>query len=147
MSWNIHSKCIDNASGTNINEVIRLELDDKIKRFRGALQGRGTSPHKLPFLVSARSSLRVEISSWKKEILARIPCLADGFPPCEELRDLEDDEDLEDTLLPQNGTELLSLVLPSNLEAAMLSSKTTVLYAALEMKLRVGHAYDLLAST
>ena len=116
--------------------------------FRRSIQGKGgVSSENVSQLGAARRALGDSFDEWRKEMHGALPELA-----------LEDDgtcgyggllceEDLEDPDLPHDGPETQPLGLPSDSEWGAHRGDGPLTWAALaELKLRTGHAYDLLAS-
>ena len=116
--------------------------------FRRSASGQGgISYENKAQLGAARRALGDSLDEWRRELESTIPSLATddsgtfgyGGQLCE--------EDLEDMELPQDGPEAQVLGLPSDLDWDDDTTDADVMRAALaELKLRTGHAYDLLAS-
>lgn len=113
-----------------------MELDHRVKRFRLAEAGKGTTTDKLPVLRAAREALQVKLQAWRSEG-GRTDLTEEENSSIEEL-----EEDLADVSVPQNGPEMASLGLPSDDQDPRSANP---LEMQCELELRIGHAYDLLA--
>ena len=125
----------------------RQELDDRVTRFRSAGRGEGVSADKLPGLANERRALYSKIQMWQQDQRQNLPQLGGGDEsPTSSRRSFEDD--LENFDAPQDGPELEAFGLPSSWKAESLfgDDEESYLVAAWELSLRVGHAYDLLAT-
>lgn len=101
------------------------------------------SSDRLTTLSAARESLQSKIELWSEDARGILPSIQqNGDGPT---IDADFEEDLEDVHLPQQGPELALLGLPSDIEECSWTSEST-LFADLELRLRIGHAYDLLSS-
>lgn len=116
--------------------IYRRELDNRVKCF-----WKRQSRDGVPILGAARKSLQSQIQTWNEDaqrVLELEPIVLED--------EFDFEEDLDDVDLPQHGPELVSLGLPSTLGGHAFSDQQVVHHAISELKLRVGHAFDLLSS-
>lgn len=107
----------------------------------------GTSYDSIAQLGAARRALGDSLDEWRRELDTSFPFLAGDDSAISQYDGLLYEEDLEDPELPQDGPELQVLGLPSDMDWEGSNPDPTLTRAALaELKLRIGHAYDLLAS-
>ena len=125
----------------------REEIRRRVVAFRKSSSGRGgTSYDSIAQLGAARRALGDNLDEWRRELETSFPILAGDDPATSQYDGLYE-EDLEDPDLPQDGPESQVLGLPSDLDWDGVNTDATLTQAALaELKLRTGHAYDLLAS-
>ena len=124
--------------------VCRWELDERVKHFRGVKEGNGrTSSDRVPTLVAARRSLHSRVEQWYREAPGVLSLVKTN-----EAVGVDDDfeEDLDDVEIPQHGPEGALLGLPSALDVEGWESLEVQFYGEVELRLRIGHAYDLLSS-
>ena len=128
----------------------REELKRRVDTYRRSAQGQGgVSTENVAQLGAARRALGDSLDEWRRELQNALPVLASEEDAAASNGGLLWEEDLEDPELPHDGPETQTLGLPSDLEW---ESELSVLEGAhhcaalAELKLRTGHAYDLLAS-
>ncbi|KAI1783515.1 hypothetical protein LXA43DRAFT_903425 [Ganoderma leucocontextum] len=116
---------------------------------KSALGKGGVSSDTVAQLGAARRALGDSFDEWRRELQSALPALASEDDPTSGYGGLLCEEDLEDPELPQDGPETQALGLPSDLEwgTGDCDPDSDLSRAALaELRLRTGHAHDLLAS-
>ncbi len=124
-----------------------------MESFRRARKNQGTSPDNAKALLSARRTLRSRIDAWQDTHEDAMPEL-NAVVETEEVEDAdeepglqEEDEDDPDTAgVPFNGPEDQMLFLPSDLDRSSFHAAACTSLGAFELRLRIAHAYDFIAS-
>ena len=127
----------------------REEIRRRVVTFRQSTAGKGgVSYENVAQLGAARRALGDSLDEWRRELDSSLPLLAgDDHTSMGHDGSFLYEEDLEDPELPQDGPETQVLGLPSDLEWEDGTPDPALMRAALaEVKLRIGHAYDLLTS-
>ena len=126
----------------------REEIKRRVSTYQQSALGKGGVPSEnVAQLGAARRALGDRLDEWRKEVESALPVLASKDDPALGYGGLLCEEDLEDPEQPQDGPETQMIGLPSDLDWVDGSGDTYLSRAALvELRLRTGHAYDLLAS-